>query len=122
MPICTFAKSSGYVLILASSSIFNPQLVHHFFLFKTCPSDTMRLGSPLSPSLQAFPLPSNIRRLGAPPSSGLTTQSFSCHLLSHCALLDCHNFEDFIRVDDTNISISSLDLSEFQATILTTLV
>lgn len=122
MPIFTFAKSSGYVLILTSSSIFNPELVHHFFLFKTCPSDTMRLGSPPFPSLQAFPLLSNIQRLGAPQSSGLIPQSFSCHLLSHCALLNCHDFEHLIQVDDTYISISSLDLSEFQATVLTTLV
>lgn len=36
-----FAKSSAYVLILISSSIFNPQLVHHVFLFKTCQLDIM---------------------------------------------------------------------------------
>lgn len=54
MPICTFAKSSGYVLILASSSIFNPQLVHHFFLFKTCPSDTCVWGLPCPPRYKHF--------------------------------------------------------------------
>lgn len=68
-------------------------------------------GIPKSP-VTACPLLPNFSELG------LILLFLSCHFLSHHALINCHDFEYLIQVDDTYLHFHFQYFSEFQATII----
>lgn len=100
-----FAKSSGYVLILTSSSIFNP-------------SETMHLGYPQFLLLQAISSSIWLLKVRG-PSELWTNHSILLMPLSFSLFfINCHDFEYPVQVDDTYVSISSLDFFQFQGTVI----